>query len=375
MSYVKTEWQTGDLITADKINKIEDGIEVLSECYEELKGDLGELESGNLTWLQGYYHLTNGSFVSNSSYWCTRFFENVDFNYLDDKGIPKINTNTFYSLRNGNTFVGTYWVKTGIYKNASNETVSNIDYDSWALCLFNEVGVLKENIILSRSIRGNINNRWYKKNGGFLGDSITYGAYTPVGSQGMNPTERAEKPYCSVVGEILNMNVTNYGVSGTTICDFDGNHSSAFVHRYATMRNDLDLICVMGGCNDHLLNVPMGTIADVNNASTFYGALHLLCANLITKYPNGRIVFITPIHRNPGAEVANSVGKTLEEYRQAIRDVARGYYGLKIIEGTELGVNAALPIYRSTYIVDGTHPNPILHQLIGENLAQELNSI
>ena len=40
MSYVKTEWQTGDLITADKINKIEDGIEVLSEGYEELKGDI-----------------------------------------------------------------------------------------------------------------------------------------------------------------------------------------------------------------------------------------------------------------------------------------------------------------------------------------------
>lgn len=40
MSYVKTEWQTGDLITADKINKIEDGIEVLSEGYEEIKSDL-----------------------------------------------------------------------------------------------------------------------------------------------------------------------------------------------------------------------------------------------------------------------------------------------------------------------------------------------
>lgn len=42
MSYVKTEWQTGDLITADKINKIEDGIEVISEGYEELKSDTND---------------------------------------------------------------------------------------------------------------------------------------------------------------------------------------------------------------------------------------------------------------------------------------------------------------------------------------------
>lgn len=61
MSYVKTEWQTGDLITADKINKIEDGIEVLSEGYEELKSDISNIEeTGGCQYYSNKYLDENG---------------------------------------------------------------------------------------------------------------------------------------------------------------------------------------------------------------------------------------------------------------------------------------------------------------------------
>lgn len=33
MSYVKTTWQTGDIVTADKLNKMEQGIQDASESY------------------------------------------------------------------------------------------------------------------------------------------------------------------------------------------------------------------------------------------------------------------------------------------------------------------------------------------------------
>lgn len=33
MSYVKTTWQTGDIVTAEKLNKMEQGIHDASESY------------------------------------------------------------------------------------------------------------------------------------------------------------------------------------------------------------------------------------------------------------------------------------------------------------------------------------------------------
>ena len=33
MSYVKTTWQTGDIVTADRLNKMEQGIQDASESY------------------------------------------------------------------------------------------------------------------------------------------------------------------------------------------------------------------------------------------------------------------------------------------------------------------------------------------------------
>ena len=91
------------------------------------------------------------------------------------------------------------------------------------------------------------------------------------------------------------------------------------------------------------------------------------------KYPGKRIVFLTPFHRS--SEAANKVGATLAQYKQAIYDVARDEFGFAVLDGWTVGLSPKNAKVKAEYIVDGVHPNPIGHELIGANLARMLNAI
>lgn len=211
---------------------------------------------------------------------------------------------------------------------------------------------------------------WKDKKINFIGDSITYGAYTPVGG---GSHQRAEKRYCEVACEILGATCRNYGSSGTSISSTTyQSPTAAFSRRYATMDNDADMVVVVGGTNDYGTNVVLGSIADTEDVS-FYGALNVLCKGLAEKYPGKRIVFITPFHR--ANEGANSAGFTLAQYRQAIFDVARDVYGFAVLDGWAVGLSPKKPAIKAQYIVDGLHPNPPGHELIGQSVAHMLNAI
>ena len=168
-----------------------------------------------------------------------------------------------------------------------------------------------------------------------LGDSITQGQVM----DGTAPT----KPFPVLVAEAFGMNLTNYGIGGSTIgtcanyggtffsvADFNaatkdtskyyvvitGNQTystykyssgswstttvamrTPLVDRCDYMANDADVIIVAGGTNDFQYNwASIGTVTD-NTTGTFYGDVNLLCSRLITKYPKKCIIFMTPIKR------------------------------------------------------------------------------
>lgn len=213
---------------------------------------------------------------------------------------------------------------------------------------------------------------WFGKKANFLGDSITYGLYTPIGET--TPNARADKRFCEIACEMLGAPVCrNYGVSGTSISRTSTQSpSQAMSIRYTDMDNDADLIVVAGGTNDYGTNVPLGSINDTTDIS-FYGGLNVLCDGLQSKYLGKRIVFITPIHRQN--EGMNSSGYTLKQYIQAIYDVAKDKYGFAVVDGFEMGISTANSTFKASYIVDGLHPNPIGHEVYGKALAAALNAI
>lgn len=200
----------------------------------------------------------------------------------------------------------------------------------------------------------------------FLGDSITEG----VGASSY------DKSYVPVFAGLSGADVKNYGISGTRIarqinmsddnpCDRD------FMMRIEEMDSDADIVIVFGGTNDYGHgDAPMGDF-ESRDEQTFYGALHCLCTQLLNKYPNANILFMTPLHReNEDAFVSNAgIPKLpLSKYVSAIKEVA-GYYALPVLDLYAVsGMQPKVGVIKKNYMPDGLHPSDSGARRIAEKL-------
>ena len=221
----------------------------------------------------------------------------------------------------------------------------------------------------------NVKQRWYNKKIGCLGDSITFGA---GGTSWV--TRLKELTGCKYA--------INYGISGTTI-ETNGTGQS-FVERYANMADDLDLICVWGGVNDHhwtgTSGRPFGNInSPTSETNSFYGALKNLCEGLINKYPGKTIMFITPT-KNRGYVAGgktcyawnepNEIGKTLTDYRNAIIEVC-DYYSIPVLDLYSCsGISPMVNSQVNELMPDHLHPNTKANlEVLAPKIASFMNNL
>lgn len=207
----------------------------------------------------------------------------------------------------------------------------------------------------------------------FLGDSITEG----VG------VSAPEKNYVSIFRELSGANVVNYGVSGTRIAktrhpSADAGWDQYFLLRADNMQEDADVVVVFGGTNDFGHGTAdLGTFAS-RDVYTFYGALHLLCRKLLSRYPCAEIVFLTPLHRIGETDSCNELGQErppLAEYVEAIRRVA-AYYGLPVLDLFRTsGLQPDVACIRELYMPDGLHPSDPGAARIAQRLYAFLQSL
>ena len=101
-----------------------------------------------------------------------------------------------------------------------------------------------------------LNYDWSGKSAVFIGDSITYGAYST-------------KAYHQYLKESLNLSsALNHGVNSSTISgqsDY-GNTKQPLIDRYSSIP-DADLITIFMGTNDYGHETPLGTIDDTSDIS------------------------------------------------------------------------------------------------------------
>lgn len=167
-----------------------------------------------------------------------------------------------------------------------------------------------------------------------LGDSYTHGY--------------GEIPYLVHVAELLEIGeVNNYGISGTTI---GGTDTNAFCNRYSLMKDNADIITVLGGINDINGSVVLGSMSDRTN-STFYGSLHVLIQGLYNKYPGKKIGFITfPKIPKWEADYERS-----NNFVNAILEVCE-YYGLPCLDlYRKSGLCPKVVTSQQVYYKDDTH--------------------
>ncbi len=208
---------------------------------------------------------------------------------------------------------------------------------------------------------------WANKSAVFVGDSITVGSGVTAGNR-----------YWELLEDYLQLgNVTDMGIGGSCISvtsDY-GTQYNPLATRYNSIPK-ADLIQIFMGTNDYGHDTPLGTIADTTDIS-FYGALNLIIPALQTKYPESRIVFVTPLHRY-GANgltydyTENGAGNTLKDYVDAIKEVCERYSVPVIDLFTISGINPAIADVKTAYMPDGIHPNDAGHELIANLMANHL---
>ena len=210
----------------------------------------------------------------------------------------------------------------------------------------------------------------------FLGDSITQG----VGAS------CAEAVYHQVIKRKYGLSeARNYGLSGSRFArqinpDYSIAHDHDFCERLHTMDDDADVVVVFGGTNDFGHgDAPIGTFSD-REPNTFYGACHYICTNLMEKYPEAVIVFMTPCHRlredMTNGDTNNKAYNygNLKAYVDIIREVTE-YYSLPVVDlYASSGIQPNVDIIREKYMPDGLHPNDAGNALIAERLANFLLS-
>ena len=210
----------------------------------------------------------------------------------------------------------------------------------------------------------------------FLGDSITEGV-------GISNPENHYFDYLKRSCELDT--VRNYGISGTRIARQSGvsgldRFDWDFCLRAPEMDDDADIIVVFGGTNDYGHgNAPIGTMDD-RTPDTFYGALHTLITELIDKYTEKTIVFMTPLHRcNEGSLRGDGSkkedGLPLKAYVDIIREVTE-YYSIPTLDLYSMsGIQPNVESNRIAYCPDGLHPNDKGHELIAKRLEGFLKAL
>ncbi len=210
----------------------------------------------------------------------------------------------------------------------------------------------------------------------FLGDSITEGAGASC----------PENVYHQVMKRKYGLSeARNYGIGGSRFarqinpdyslpCDHD------FCERLHTMDDDADIVVVFGGTNDFGHgDAPIGTPSD-REPNTFYGACHYICKNLMEKYPESVIVFMTPCHRYAETMTNGDANNKaynygdLKAYVNIIREVAE-QYSLPVVDlYASSGIQPNVEVNREKYMPDRLHPNDAGNALIAERLGNFLLS-
>ncbi len=190
----------------------------------------------------------------------------------------------------------------------------------------------------------------------FLGDSITEG----------HGTSDESKVYWRLLESLDGVVARGYGIGGTRIAKQrvpspDPKWDLYFGSRVDDMDPDADVVVVFGGTNDYGHgDAPFGSM-NGRRDDTFYGALHNLYRKLLTRYPDARIVVMTPIHFAFEHQTVNGLGVRnvgcLGDYVRIIREVA-AYYAIPVLDlYTESGIQPEVDFLRERYAPDGLHPN------------------
>ena len=201
----------------------------------------------------------------------------------------------------------------------------------------------------------------------FLGDSITEGTGTTA----------PEKIFHYLIEQKCGLKIArNYGIGGTRIArqtepSFNTKFDLTFELRSTTMDKNAELIVVFGGTNDYGHgDAPFGTLEDTTDA-TFCGAVESLIKSLKTNFPESKLVFMTPLHRENEDVPSEPDGKILKDYVDAILTICERN-NVSVIDLFKIN---PIDVNDKELLPDGLHPSDKGHAVMAEVIIEELSKL
>lgn len=156
-----------------------------------------------------------------------------------------------------------------------------------------------------------------------------------------------------------------------------------------------DVILVAMGVNDYTYtenaaqfgnwdgSTALGSETDLSDYenTTFKTAYATMLARMQRKYPNAFIICVTPWFQkrrttDTGANYLNAIGKSIDDYADAVREVC-GIMHVTCINGTNIGFNRYnyYPAYCQDVAVQSTHPNTAGQAQIAKAIIAKMKTI
>jgi lysophospholipase L1-like esterase len=195
----------------------------------------------------------------------------------------------------------------------------------------------------------------------FFGDSITY--------------RYLWEPY--VLADVGGTGV-NCGVGSAPLSGQDTNAYWQTARLNTVKTANPDVVTILGGANDIVLNPVIGTAADLasKDTDTFIGAYSYIIDNLLTWKPSLKIIILsTTWAHNDGAEYSETL--TYGDYAAACKLVAEHYHLPYVDLYNESGFNA-YTMNDSPYNIyssDHVHPNVSGAKIIASMVCQKLREV
>lgn len=117
---------------------------------------------------------------------------------------------------------------------------------------------------------------------------------------------------------------------------------------------DTDIVLVVIGTNDSTASStrPLGDLSSTHDTTTFCGAYQLYLDMVFTRVPTATVVIVTPPFKKDEDTTTTPEGKSLEDYREAIRHIAVKYACPIVDLKQSMSVNQ---VNYGWFSADGTH--------------------
>lgn len=200
-----------------------------------------------------------------------------------------------------------------------------------------------------------------------LGDGLTYG------SGGSDKKEGGKISYCDYISHVLDCEVLNMGINGTTVGNYYNDYS--FINRVSDIPNDADVIIIFGGTNDYLLQGEYGEFGDTKTPNTYCYDFKLLIDKINEENKDAEIFLVTTYKNDKELYYTNDEKheKTFEEYMNFQFALAENYENVNVIDFYNTGIlNTTISEVNKDFTSDGFLINDKGSKIIGDHIVANL---